>query len=110
MPVDHKRGLGEPRQYWDQAAATFDDQPDQGLRDPFVRGAWIEHLTNWLPPAPASILDIGCGTGSLTVLLAELGYDVTRLDLSPAMVAHAEAKVRAARQLVTFWIKVYPQP
>lgn len=104
MTVDPERQLQETRQYWDAAAATFDDEPDHGLRDPLVRRAWIEHLTNWLPPAPASVLDAGCGTGSLTVLLAELGYEVTGLDLSPAMVAHAEAKVRAAGQRVTFWI------
>ena len=111
MTVDHEQQLQKTRQYWDAAAATFDDEPDHGLRDPLVRRAWSEHLTNWLPPAPASILDVGCGTGSLTVLLAELGYEVTALDLSPAMVAHAEAKTRAAGQRVTFWVMdaAFPQ-
>ncbi|MBP5312515.1 MAG: methyltransferase domain-containing protein [Clostridia bacterium] len=31
------------------------------------------------------VIDVGCGTGKLTVLLAEKGYDMTGLDLSPEM-------------------------
>jgi ubiquinone/menaquinone biosynthesis C-methylase UbiE len=111
MTTDNERRLQETRQSWDEAAATFDDQPDHGLRDPHVRRAWIEHFADWLPPPPASILDVGSGTGSLSVLLAELGYEVTGLDLSPAMVARAEEKVRTAGQRVTFSVMdaAFPQ-
>ena len=31
------------------------------------------------------VIDVGCGTGKLTVLLSEKGYDMTGLDLSPEM-------------------------
>ena len=31
------------------------------------------------------VIDVGCGTGMLTVMLAEKGYDMTGLDLSPEM-------------------------
>lgn len=40
----------------------------------------------------ASVLDAGCGTGSLALLLAEAGYRVTAFDLSPAMIARAKTK------------------
>lgn len=80
------------RAYWDAAASDFDAEPDHGLRDAEVRQAWAELLRAYLPPPPASVLDLGCGTGSLSVLLAELGYAVTGLDFSPAMIALAEAK------------------
>ena len=40
----------------------------------------------------ASILDAGCGTGSLAVLFAREGYRVTGVDLSPEMIAHARLK------------------
>lgn len=36
--------------------------------------------------------DLGCGTGSLSVLLAEAGHDVHGLDLSSQMVEAARAK------------------
>lgn len=78
--------------YWDEAAPTFDTDADHGLRDPAVRAAWAARLGQWLPPAPSDILDVGCGTGSLALLLAEAGHRVTAYDLSPRMVAAARAK------------------
>lgn len=82
--------------YWDGQAATFDDQPDHGLTDPLVRDAWRRLLRAHLPAAPAAVADLGCGTGSLAVLLAAAGYTVTGLDLAPAMIRAARAKARAA--------------
>ena len=81
---------------WDLEAGTFDCEPDHGLLDPNVRSAWVDLIVPLLPPAPASILDVGCGTGSLSVLLAQAGYDVSGLDFSERMVAAARAKAAAA--------------
>jgi SAM-dependent methyltransferase len=77
---------------WDAAAPTFDDQPDHGLRDPQVRAAWSNLLLPLLPPPPASITDLGCGTGTLAVLLAQAGHHVRGLDLSRKMLDLAKLK------------------
>src|SRR3984957_6165240 len=90
-----RRGFGDAA-YWDSQAATFDNDADHGLRDPRVRDAWGRLLLSHLPPAPAAIADIGCGTGSLSVLLAAEGYAVTGLDFAPAMIRAARAKARTA--------------
>jgi ubiquinone/menaquinone biosynthesis C-methylase UbiE len=82
--------------YWDTQADTFDHQPDHGLLDPQVRQAWRRLLLAELPPAPAAIADLGCGTGTLSVLLAAEGYAVTGLDFAPQMIRAARAKARAA--------------
>ena len=74
----------------------WDDEADHGLADPATREAWRALLLGVLPPAPARIADLGCGTGSLSVLLAEEGYAVDGLDFSPEMVARARAKADAA--------------
>jgi SAM-dependent methyltransferase len=83
------------RTYWDGQATTFDDEPDHGLRDPEVRRAWWLLLRESLPPAPARVADLGCGTGTLSVLLGEHGYTVHGIDLSDKMVAAARAKAGA---------------
>lgn len=41
-----------------------------------------------------SVLDLACGTGSLTAELALRGYELTGVDLSPEMLAVAEEKCR----------------
>jgi ubiquinone/menaquinone biosynthesis C-methylase UbiE len=82
--------------YWDSQADAFDEEADHGLRDPRVRDAWRRLLLAHLPAAPAAVADIGCGTGSLSVLLAAEGYAVTGLDYAPAMLRAARAKARAA--------------
>jgi SAM-dependent methyltransferase len=81
---------------WNREALAFDEAPDHGLLDADVRDAWRALLLGVLPPAPAAVADLGCGTGTLAVLLAEHGYAVDALDFSPAMVRLAEAKVGAA--------------
>jgi SAM-dependent methyltransferase len=45
-----------------------------------------------LLPAPARVLDAGCGTGRVAVRLHELGYDVVGVDVDPSMVAVARAE------------------
>ncbi|MER6714326.1 MULTISPECIES: class I SAM-dependent methyltransferase [unclassified Streptomyces] len=78
---------------WDARAASFDEEPDHGLRDPAVRRAWAGRLRGWLPGRAGDILDLGCGTGSLSLLASEQGHRVTGVDLSPAMVTLAREKL-----------------
>ena len=77
---------------WDAEAATFDDEPDHGLRDAATRAAWLTLLTSHLPPVPARVADLGCATGTLSVLLADAGYVVDAVDFSAAMLERARAK------------------
>jgi len=80
------------REYWDAEAARFDDEPDHGLRDPQVHDAWRNLLIGLTPPIPSRIADLGCGTGTLALLLAEEGHSVDGIDISPEMVRRASAK------------------
>ncbi|MHB1837509.1 MAG: class I SAM-dependent methyltransferase [Solirubrobacteraceae bacterium] len=54
----------------------------------------------WTPPA--RVADMGCGTGTLAVLLAQQGYQVTGIDLAPKMIQHARRKARLAAVDVDF--------
>jgi SAM-dependent methyltransferase len=42
-----------------------------------------------LLPAPALVLDAGCGTGRVAIRLAELGYRTLGVDVDPSMLAEA---------------------
>jgi ubiquinone/menaquinone biosynthesis C-methylase UbiE len=88
--------------YWDAQAPTFDEEPDHGLLDGEVRAAWADLLIPLLPTVPSSIADIGCGTGSLSVLLAESGHSVCGLDISGEMIAIARNKARTAGSSAAF--------
>lgn len=78
----------------------FDEEPDHGLANPDTRAAWRELLLGVLPPAPARIADLGCGTGTLTRLLTDEGNAVDGIDFSPEMIRKAWAKVPEAKFVV----------
>src|SRR3954465_8449999 len=50
--------------------------------------------------ASSRVLELGCGTGRLTLPLALAGHQVTGIDLSPAMLHRAHAKLVAQPQAV----------
>ncbi|GAB1817121.1 class I SAM-dependent methyltransferase [Herbidospora sp. RD11066] len=81
---------------WDDEAGTFDDAPDHGLRDPHVRAAWAGRLASWLPETSSDVFDAGCGTGSLSLLLAEQGHRPIGVDQSREMVERARRKLADA--------------
>ena len=104
MTSAEEQRLVETKAYWDDEAITFDNEPDHGLRSPEIYQAWQQLLTDYLPVDCSKILDIGCGTGTISVLLSRLGHTVTGVDLSPAMLGQAQAKALASDLRIDFAI------
>lgn len=104
MTPTESDSLVAARRYWDDAADSFDDEPDHGLRDPHTRQAWLALLAEWLPAAAQATLDVGCGTGSLSALMAGLGQPVTAVDSSTQMILRAREKTTQAGLPVQFGI------
>lgn len=63
--------------------------------------AWLKEY--WAKHGePKSIIDLGCGTGSLAIPLAKQGFKVTGVDLSAEMLAIAYEKMRRSQVDVTW--------
>lgn len=93
----------EARTLWDQEAASFDQAPDHGLSEPRIREAWQQLLLPLLPSdRPQDIADMGCGTGTLSLLLAQAGHNVTGVDFAPSMLEIARRKAAAVRPTPRF--------
>jgi magnesium-protoporphyrin O-methyltransferase len=60
-----------------------------------------ETILGWLPAdlAAVRILDAGCGTGALSVALAERGASVIGVDIAPAMIQLARERSRGTKSL-----------
>jgi ubiquinone/menaquinone biosynthesis C-methylase UbiE len=86
------------RQHWDWRASDFDREASHGLLNDTQSRAWRALIRRIAGAAPLDALDVGCGTGFLSLLLAELGHRVIGIDLAGAMLAIAHSKA-AARQL-----------
>ncbi len=83
----------EIKAYWSLRAETFDTQVGHEIFSNAERQAWQALLVHHLGRGEGQrALDLGCGTGVLTQLMAEIGYEVTGMDWSDAMLARAREK------------------
>jgi ubiquinone/menaquinone biosynthesis C-methylase UbiE len=89
------------RGYWDEDAAGYDHAPGHYPKTAAEWAAWRGEIEPLLPPAPARVLDVGAGTGFLTMAAAGLGHAVTAVDLSGQMLARLTAKASAQQLTVT---------
>ena len=66
---------------------------------------WLQHICAvWdrFGKKPQTVVDLGCGTGTITIPLAKMGYDVIGVDLSPEMLAEADHKARSEEAAARF--------
>jgi len=76
-----------PHPSWNESYASGHVPWDTGEPDPLL----VEFITSGAV-APTSTLEIGAGTGTNSVWLAERGFNVLGVDVSELAVARAEAK------------------
>lgn len=95
---------------WDAEAETFDEAADHGLSDPRVRAVWRSLFRDVLPGEPGKVADLGCGTGTLSLLLADEGHRVDGVDFSPKMIRRAEAKAAGRADMSFVVADAYAPP
>lgn len=83
--LDGRRRTPDSQKHWDERAKSFSfkDTPDAYLQS-FISKAGIT--------GEESVLDMGCGTGSLAVALASMGCSVVAADFSTGMLDRLRSK------------------
>lgn len=90
--------------YWGKRSDSFLEQRRAELKSPLgVR--WMKEIASQLPTdRKLKILDVGCGSGFFSILLAGQGHDVTGTDLTPEMIHHAALLAEEEKTPCTFYI------
>ncbi|MBR0063815.1 MAG: class I SAM-dependent methyltransferase, partial [Oscillospiraceae bacterium] len=75
-------------------AALYDDFRGES---PNMWAAYLDELfEKYAEKKPKTLLDLACGTGTVTAALCRLGYDVTGVDISEEMLALAQKRAPGA--------------
>lgn len=90
------------RRHWNRRAAGFDREASHGLLNDAQARAWQRLIARLAGPAALDVLDIGCGTGFLSLLFAAQHHRVTGIDVAPTMLARARAKAQAQGLVIRF--------
>lgn len=95
QPLSHEQRL--TRQYFDDNSAFWHDVYDKPQTFAGYRLlAQHEFALSFLQGQSGiqQVLELGCGAGRLAIDLAELGYQVTALDIAPQMIALGEKQAQ----------------
>ena len=87
-----KKSLATSSRFWDRRAASYAKKP---VPDEDAYARTLERVRAYLSPS-ASVLELGCGTGTTALALAPSARDILATDYSAEMIGIATAKAGAA--------------
>ncbi|HJH32678.1 MAG TPA: class I SAM-dependent methyltransferase [Methanosarcinaceae archaeon] len=90
------------KEYWNERSSTFDLSPGHVIINRNEGAAWKSLLQEKIGLNAKKVIDIGAGTGFLSIMLAEMGYEVVGLDLSEEMMERAKKKAMVRGVKVEF--------
>ncbi|MEQ9346596.1 MAG: class I SAM-dependent methyltransferase [Thalassospira sp.] len=93
----------EIKEYWSMRAATFDEQPGHEIFSDAERQAWHGLFERHFGKGDGrKALDLASGTGVISHLMHDLGFAVTGMDWSEAMLEKARAKSKLRGSNIRF--------
>jgi len=104
---DHEEAMTQPPARTDPAVTDYYARSPEENR--LTQGPSLlerirtqELISRHVPPAPATVIDIGGAAGVYSFWLAERGYTVHLVDATPRLVAEAERRGRAQQPLASY--------
>lgn len=85
--------MGSATEFYDALSVDYDLFVDWPSRLAYEMPLLEEHLRR---QGARSVLDVACGTGQHAIALAQAGYEVVGVDVSPAMIDRARENAAAA--------------
>ena len=75
--------------YWEKRSENFLEQRRSELANPIAK-RWMKEIEKQIPAGRRlKILDVGCGAGFFSILLAKEDHEVFGIDLTPEMIENA---------------------
>ena len=87
---------------WDVSSETYDMQHGHAVKSDEESKAWKDVFNSVFPKGKLKILDVGCGTGEISLILAGMGHQVTGLDLSDKMMEKGRVKAKERGLMINF--------
>lgn len=78
--------------FWNTVAPNYETADNVAPVGTADYASWVAALRSVLPAPPTRVLDVGTGTGFVARIAAELGHQVTAIDLSEGMLDASTAR------------------
>lgn len=97
---DRKQKITE---YWTKRSDSFQEQRRAELHDDIAQ-RWLKEILQYVPKKKLKILDVGCGSGFFTILMAQQGHEVIGVDLTADMITRAKELAAEEKADCTFQV------
>lgn len=89
--------------YWTKRSDSFQEQRRAELHDDIAQ-RWLKEILQYVPKKRLKILDVGCGSGFFTILMAQQGHEVIGVDLTADMITRARELAAEEKADCTFQV------
>ncbi|MGD6851761.1 MAG: class I SAM-dependent methyltransferase [Candidatus Bathyarchaeia archaeon] len=86
---------------WDVHSISYDRAGGRIHSGP-EKEAWRAYIAKEIPAGKLNVLDVGCGTGEISLLMAAMGHKVTGIDISEKMMQKGIAKAQEMGLAIDF--------
>lgn len=95
--------IGEIADYWNKRSESYSELNIEEMHS-WKKEAWRRLIQYYAPKKTfMRVLDVGTGPGFFAIILSMCGYDVSAVDVTPEMLAHAQANADACGASVRFY-------